>query len=123
MSLLVSGANLFLYCYYGNRSTIDYAQMAHSLYESNWYQHSVGLQRFFKMMIANAQRPLFYHGFRIVQLNLETYLKVTNHYNRIIFANVTGSHSNAFRLLLLFQLLKTVISYYLMFKTLAMESS
>lgn len=76
MSLLVSSANLFLYCYYGKRSTNDYAEMAHTLYASNWYQHSAGLQRFFKMMIANAQIPLFYHGFRIVQLNLETYLKV-----------------------------------------------
>lgn len=76
MSLLVSGANLFLYCFYGNRSTNDYGQMALDLYESNWYTHPVGLQKFFKMIIANAQRPLYYDGFQIVQLNLETYLKV-----------------------------------------------
>lgn len=76
MSLLVSSANLYLYCYYGNRSTNDYAKMANYLYTSNWYQLPIELQKYFKMMIANAQRPLFYHGFRIVQLNLETYLKV-----------------------------------------------
>lgn len=76
MSLLVSSANLYLYCYYGNRSTTDYAKMAHYLYESNWYTYPAELQKYFKMMIENAQLPLFYHGFRIVQLNLETYLKV-----------------------------------------------
>lgn len=76
MALLVSGANLFFYCYYGNRSTNDYAQMSHILYESNWNELPVELQKFVKMMIANAQRPLFYHGFHLVILNLETYLKV-----------------------------------------------
>lgn len=88
MSLLVSGANLYLYCYYGNRSTNDFAQMAQLLYESNWNQHPVELQKFFKMMIANAQRPLFYHGFHLVQLNLETFLKV-----RVVATG--GSHSLA----------------------------
>lgn len=77
MSLLVSSANLYFYCYYGNRSTNDYAKMAQLLFESNWNEQPVELQKFFKMMISNAQRPLFYHGFRMVHLNLETYLKVS----------------------------------------------
>lgn len=77
MSLLVSSANLYFYCYYGNRSTNDFAQMAQLLFESNWNEQSVEIQKFFKMMISNAQRPLFYHGFHIVHLNLETYLKVS----------------------------------------------
>lgn len=120
MSLIVSGANLFLYCYYGNRSTNDYAQMAHSLYHSSWYKHSAAMQRFFKMMIANAQRPLFYHGFRMVELNLETYLKVSGFVDvQTVYdgLNIQLKRFYCFR----FQLLKSVISYYLMFKTLAME--
>lgn len=76
MALLVSGANLYFYCHFGNRTTSDYSQMTHILFESNWIEQPVELQRFIKMMIANAQRPLFYHGSRIVNLNLETYLKV-----------------------------------------------
>lgn len=68
---------MYFYCYYGNRSTNDYEHIAHSLFESNWNERPVELQKFFKMMIANAQRPMFYHGFRIVRLNLETYLKVS----------------------------------------------
>lgn len=76
MALLVSGANLYFYCYYGNRSTDDYAQMANILFESNWNELPVEYQKFVKMMIANAQRPFFYHGLHIFHLNLETYLKV-----------------------------------------------
>lgn len=77
MSLLVSGANLFCYCFYGKRSSNDFGQMVHFLYESNWNEQPVKLQKFYKMMIANAQRPIFYHGMHIVHLNLETFLKVS----------------------------------------------
>ena len=73
---MVSGANLYFYCYYGNRASNDYSQMAHILFESNWNEQSVEVQKFIKMMIANAQRPLFYHGLRIVHLDLQTYLKM-----------------------------------------------
>lgn len=76
MALLVSGANLYFYCYYGDRSSNDYSQMTHILFESNWNEQTVELQKFVKIMIANAQRPLFYHGSRIVHLDLVTYLKV-----------------------------------------------
>lgn len=76
MSLLVSGANLYLYCYYGDRSTRNFDQMAHVIFQSNWNERPVEIQKFFKMMIANAQRPLFYHGLYIFHLNLETYLKL-----------------------------------------------
>lgn len=76
MSLLVSGANLYFYCFYGDRSFDAYAQIANYLFESNWNEQPVDLQKYFKMMIANAQRPVFYHGFRIVRLSLEVYLKV-----------------------------------------------
>lgn len=68
MSLLVSGANMYFYCYYGNRSTSDYERIANCLFESNWNEQPVELQKFFKMMIANAQRPMFYHGWQFKQL-------------------------------------------------------
>lgn len=118
MSFLVSSGNLYLYCFYGNRSTRDYAEMAHYLYASNWYKHPVELQKFFKMMIANAQIHLFYDGSGIVQLNLETYLKVKQYLNMRM-----GSISKDLKIIvyIIFQLLKSVISYYLMFKTLVEE--
>lgn len=46
------------------------------LYNANWIELPLELQKYFIMLIANAQLPLYYHGFRIVVLNLETFTRV-----------------------------------------------
>lgn len=68
--------NFFLCCFYGKLATESYAKMTDSLFESNWPDLSNHLQKYFILMIANAQRPLKYHGFRIIFLDLETFCKV-----------------------------------------------
>ncbi|XP_055301621.1 odorant receptor 85b-like [Sitodiplosis mosellana] len=83
---------LFLFCYYGKRTNVYYYLMGHSLFESNWYLLSYELQKFYVLMIANAQLPVNYHGMNVVDLNLERFTKILN----------------------------TIISYYLAFKTLIM---
>lgn len=52
--------------------------MADRLYEANWRELSVDLQKYFVVMLGNAQRPVFYDGFGIAILNLETFSKVTH---------------------------------------------
>lgn len=73
---MVGVSNLFVYCFFGKVATESFATMADSLYEANWQNLPIELQKYFILMIANANRPLYYHGFNIAILNLETFSKV-----------------------------------------------
>lgn len=69
--------NLFLYCYYGKCTTDSYAAFADCSYQSNWMDLLIDLQKYFILMIAHAQMPLHYHGYGMVNLNLESFCKVS----------------------------------------------
>lgn len=58
-------------------ATESFEKMADSLFESNWGDLPVDLQKFYILMIGNAQKPMFYHGFKVAVLNLETFMKVS----------------------------------------------
>lgn len=53
-------------------ATTSYEDMANTLYECNWVDLPLELRRNIVLMITNAQRPLFYHGFHIAVLDLKT---------------------------------------------------
>lgn len=89
MAATIALSNLFCYCYFGVAATESYEEMSNGLYNSKWSELSVDLQKYFVVMIANAQRPLYYDGFGIAVLDLQTFAK----------------------------LIKAVVSYYMMFKT------
>lgn len=108
--MLVGTSNMYLYCFYGKYTTHYYAAFADCLYESNWMTLPVELQRLFVVMIAYAQRPLDYRGFGFVTLNLELFTKVCF----CVFC-IESVQTIAY---LPPQMLKTVVTYYLMFKTL-----
>ena len=90
MALLVSSSNFFVYCFFGKLATDSFAKMSDRLFEAKWQDLQPNLQKYFIIMIANAQRPQNFHGFNVAILNLETFTK----------------------------LLKTVFTYYMLFKTL-----
>lgn len=75
-SVLNSGLNLFLYCYFGQRSTDHYAAFADCAYESDWMSLPINLKKPIIMMIVYARKPLCYHGYGIVTLDSMTFLKV-----------------------------------------------
>lgn len=110
-TLLLYTFHIFLYCYLGKMASQSYEKMTYCLYESNWMELNTDLQRFFVLMIKNTQRPLFYHGYAMVNLHLETFSKVSK---------LDSAYSNDLRKSI-FQLLRTVFSYYMMFKTIAAE--
>lgn len=74
-------STFFLCCFYGKLATESYAKMANSLFESNWSDLPNDLQKYFVLMIGNAQQPLYYHGFTMVILELETFCKVSAFYH------------------------------------------
>lgn len=77
MVILVGMLILFGYCYFGKMATESYLKMADCLYGLNWHELDLKYQKYFVIMMANAQRPIYYHGFGVAILNLETFLKVS----------------------------------------------
>ena len=75
--LCIGSSNLFLYCYYGKLATESYAKMSNCLYECNWRNLPVKMQKYLVVMIGNSQLPMYYHGFKVAILNLETFTKVS----------------------------------------------
>lgn len=82
ISLILIGAiaaisNLFLWCFFGKLATESFQNMAHCMYQANWYGLQVKLQKYFMNMIRNAQIPQHYHGLKIVIMDLETFTTVS----------------------------------------------
>lgn len=79
-------SNLFLYCFYGQLAHENYLNLSECFYQANWLLLPGDLQKYFILMTASAQRPLFYHGFGLARLDLNTFLYVsTRTYFVIIF--------------------------------------
>lgn len=76
--MMLSGSNLFCYCFYGRNTTHNYLMFADHLFESNWMNLPVELQEYFPLMISHAQIPLTFHGYGLVNLNLQTFTSVRN---------------------------------------------
>lgn len=55
----------------------SYAEMSDCVYyKTNWYELPIELQKKIIFMIQNMQEPPYYHVFRVIDLNLETFTKV-----------------------------------------------
>lgn len=76
LSVSVGILIIFLYCYFGALGTESYEKMADALFESNWPDLPVTLQKYIVIMIAGMQKPIHYHGFGIANLNLKTFISV-----------------------------------------------
>lgn len=88
--------------------------MADCLYNAKWYELTCGMQKDVMFLIQNMQRPIYYHGFGIIVLNLETFIKV-----KIIFSAVKSLiEVSIYEKHLHFQLSRAVLTYYMLFKTL-----
>lgn len=77
MTCLTGCLVLFLYCYYGAVATESFEGMADALYETNWQDLPIALQKYILIMMINSQQPLYYHGFGVAILNLELYTRVS----------------------------------------------
>lgn len=67
----------FLMCFFGKAATESFEKMSHCLYEFNWQQLPINLQKYLIVMIGNTQRPLYYQGLGICVLDLETFAKAS----------------------------------------------
>lgn len=77
-AILTGISILFIYCFFGKLATESFLEMSYSLYNANWYEFPIVMQKDIILMMANMQKPIYYHGFNMAILNLETFLKVND---------------------------------------------
>lgn len=77
IGVTLSLSNLLLYCFFGRLATDSHLKLVDCLYDANWSDFPVELQKYFLFMIQNAQRPIHYHGSQISVLNLSTFSSVS----------------------------------------------
>lgn len=73
---MISGSNLSIFCYLGAFVSHTSSNYCGCLYESKWYNLSIEQQKYIILMIGNAERQLSFDGLKIIDLNLETLVKV-----------------------------------------------
>lgn len=74
---MVGSVNLFLFCYFGKSATESFQSISNNAFEANWPDIPAHLQRYFILLILNTSKPLQYHGFGVVTLQLETFSQVS----------------------------------------------
>lgn len=67
----------FGFCYLGQLATDRFKTISDRVFEMNWQEFPVGLQKYVIVMIGNMQKPLYYHGSGIIILELNTFLNVS----------------------------------------------
>lgn len=76
-AFIIGVFNIFCYCFFGKSTTENFDRIANCLFQSNWIELPVKLQKYFVIIIGNAHKPFFYHGLGIVVLDLESFAKVS----------------------------------------------
>lgn len=69
--------NLFVYCHIAYKSTEQSLNVGDFIYETNWNQLPIKYQKYFILMIQNAQQPMHYHGFKMIKIHLGTFTAVS----------------------------------------------
>lgn len=67
----------FLYCFFGKMATEHFTLMADCLFQSNWLDLPIKLQKYYIIMIQNAQKPIYYNAFGMTVIGLETFTHVS----------------------------------------------
>lgn len=74
--VLLSTGNTFLYCFVGSLTTDQFRRYGDIAYEFKWYNLPIDMQKYFPLIIGNAQRPKVFTGLNIIDLNLSAFTKV-----------------------------------------------
>lgn len=70
--------SVLLLCWVGSHITDNFVRIAGISYESLWYKFPIDLQKFMRLIIADAHRPVVFQGLGIIDLNFVAFTKVSN---------------------------------------------
>lgn len=79
MSVCVAMSILLIYCFGGKFATDQFQRMFDCLYDLNWPELPFKLQKYIILMFSSMQRPIYYHGFGVVYLDLNTFTQVCSY--------------------------------------------
>lgn len=108
-------SNLFVYCFIGYKSVAYYTSVGDLLYQSNWHKLPTKYRRYFVLMIQDAQKPVLFHGFKIIKITLGTF---TNVRPIITYTYGYNGHNGSNFHLLFLQILNALYKFYMMLNTL-----
>lgn len=67
---------LEIHCYFGEMTTQSFLKFSNCLYELQWYNLPIQLGKYLLIILPNMQRSLFYDGFGMFPLTLQTFAPV-----------------------------------------------
>lgn len=76
ISCIIGFFKIFLYCLFGRLATDQFDELSNYLFDSDWPNLPVKLQKYYILMLANVQQPHYFDGFGVLVLDLETFRKV-----------------------------------------------
>lgn len=112
--LLQSGLN-YVICQRANNITDEASEIGEQLYHSPWYKMDETDQRAIGLIIRRAQIPFYYDGGKIIICNMQFYLTVCRSFSWFLLEGRSNTVFNLFR----FQLIRSAMSYYAIFRQLA----
>lgn len=106
---------VFLYCYVGSLTMNQFHRYGDISYEAQWIKMPIELRKFVQIVIADAQRLLKFTKLNLVDLNLTAFTTVRFCFHIFCYRYLLCA-------LLCFQVMKAVVTYYMMFRSLAKYS-
>lgn len=67
----------FFFCYFASQATSSCAAIGTTIYSSFWYTQPAPIQKKIVLMIARAQIPTMFMGFKMIRCTLESFMKVS----------------------------------------------
>lgn len=108
-SIMLQSALIWFFCYHSSLVTIRMGQVAEIAYSMPWYTFSMDSQKCVTMMIQRSNQHFGYSGLGILQCDLQT-LSMVNESQSI------SSLSFPHKKIIQFQMINSVVSYYLLLK-------
>lgn len=68
---------IFPFCFYGKLATESFDKMTDVIWDLNWLVLPLALQKYIILLLANMQMTMYYHGFEIITLDLNTFVRVS----------------------------------------------
>lgn len=81
VTLCVVNSNIFTYCYFGNKVTTKFTEVADAIYTTNWYEYPMQQQRYLIYVLIRSQRIFSFTGYFISSCSLGTYKSVNMDHN------------------------------------------
>lgn len=99
----------YLFCYFATRTTKRVLSIGDSVYDMNWYEFPVTLQKYITLIIARSQKEVHFTGFTMVRCTLAVFGQVRSYHWFIIAISYGIINKKFFSLARLFKHLVRII--------------